>query len=118
MDRVVSVLIDMLRDIPFIDFDPSLSWEDWALPDQLAFSTASSLLRLSNDHPQFIDQAVNAIFDFVAQTVQNIANSSCKPYIASSGHRTLTTNIHSFRDIDPIVPCRSWSLPGNQFYIV
>jgi phosphatidylinositol 4-kinase len=81
LDKVISVLIDILRDIPFIDFDPSLSWEDWALPDQLAFSTTSALLRLSNDHPQFVDQAVKAIFDFVAQTVQNIGSSPCELYV-------------------------------------
>ncbi|KAF6763882.1 atypical/PIKK/PI4K protein kinase [Ephemerocybe angulata] len=75
LDKVIAVLIDILRDIPFIDFDPSLSWEDWALPDQLVFSTVSALLRLSNDHPVFTEQAVKALFEFVARTVENIGNS-------------------------------------------
>lgn len=78
LEKVISALVDILRDVPYIDFDPSLSWEDWALPDQLVYSTISALLRLSNDKPSYVDRAVTAIFKFVSQTVENISSSSCE----------------------------------------
>ncbi|KAF8969865.1 hypothetical protein BDZ97DRAFT_1937223 [Flammula alnicola] len=76
IDTVISVLIDILRDVPFIDFDTSLSWTDWALPDQLVFSTISALLRISNEHSAFCERATSAIFFFVSQTIQEIHNST------------------------------------------
>ncbi|TFK30200.1 atypical/PIKK/PI4K protein kinase [Coprinopsis marcescibilis] len=75
-DRILSALLDILRDVPFIDFDPSLSWHDWALPDQLVFSTVSALLRLSYEDSKRSEQATSAIFDFVNQLVENITKST------------------------------------------
>jgi len=93
---VVPVLVDMLQGIPFLRFDRTLSWDgaayhfaaavaeltfpstDWALPDQLVFSTVSALLRVSNDHPNYGVQATSAIFDFTFQTIARIHSSTCK----------------------------------------
>ncbi|KAJ7286212.1 hypothetical protein C8J57DRAFT_1496884 [Mycena rebaudengoi] len=47
IDTLMPALIDVLSDVPYIDFDKCLSWEEWALPDQLVFSTVSALLRIS-----------------------------------------------------------------------
>ncbi|KAF9564367.1 hypothetical protein CPC08DRAFT_705318 [Agrocybe pediades] len=76
IDTVVPTLIDILRDVPNINYDKSLSWIDWALPDQLVFSTISALLRLSNEYESFREQATSAIFFFVSQTVQRIQISN------------------------------------------
>jgi len=96
---IIPVLFDILRDIPYIDFDKSLSWKgmwtcyhlfftlnytiptlDWALPDQLVFSTISALLRISNEHPAYGEQATLAIFSFVSQAIQKIHTSTCKSF--------------------------------------
>ncbi|KAF8163506.1 hypothetical protein B0H34DRAFT_795214 [Crassisporium funariophilum] len=76
IDTVIPVLIDVLKDIPYIDFDKSLSWEDWALPDQLVFSTISALLRISSDHPKYSERATSAIYSFVSQTIGEISSST------------------------------------------
>jgi phosphatidylinositol 4-kinase len=91
----MAMLINILRDTPYADFDRSLAWTgmvpfyatniephyfpcaDWALPDQLVFSIISALLRLSNEHPAYRDEATSAIFSFVSQTVEQIYDNSC-----------------------------------------
>jgi phosphatidylinositol 4-kinase A len=90
------VLVDVLRDVPFIDFDPCLSWEgdiicrrliflltdcfctEWALPDQLVFSTVSALLRISSSHGQYGESATTAILDFIAEVVRKINTETCQ----------------------------------------
>jgi phosphatidylinositol 4-kinase A len=96
VDTIMPVLIDVLHDVPFIDFDQSLSWEgvpmsdflnvtnmhpvDWSLPDQLVFSTVSALLRISASHSQYSEAATNAIFAFVTQVVKMIKSRRCEAF--------------------------------------
>lgn len=56
----------------------SYLFTDWALPDQLVFSTVSALLRLSSSHPQYTEQVTSAITFFIAQTVEKIEGDTCK----------------------------------------
>ncbi|KAF8529176.1 hypothetical protein BU17DRAFT_73353 [Hysterangium stoloniferum] len=71
----VSVLIDILRDIPHIDFDKTLSWKEWALSDQLTFATVSSLLRLALSHSEHRSTIVKAIFKFASLTVSQLKDA-------------------------------------------
>ena len=83
------MLIDILRDVPYIDFDHCLAWEgtrdqqfcvqrtrhaqcsvDWSQPDQLAFATVSALLHVSSSHPEHRKAATDAIIHFVGQIVE------------------------------------------------
>ncbi|KAL0581133.1 Phosphatidylinositol 4-kinase stt4 [Marasmius crinis-equi] len=70
IDTLMPVLIDILRDVPNIDFDKSLSWEDWALPDQLVYSTVSALLRITRAHKQYSESAMDAIVAFIYDVVE------------------------------------------------
>ncbi|KAJ4475685.1 hypothetical protein J3R30DRAFT_3735539 [Lentinula aciculospora] len=72
IDALMLVLIDVLRDIPHINFDKCLSWEEWALPDQLAYSTISALLRIATSHPSYSVPATEAICAFISDVVDNI----------------------------------------------
>ncbi|KAJ7172099.1 hypothetical protein C8R46DRAFT_1258016 [Mycena filopes] len=72
IDTLMPALIDVLRDVPYIDFDKCLSWEEWALPDQLVFSTVSALLRISSSHEKYSDAATAAIFSFISRIVKKI----------------------------------------------
>ncbi|KAF8798204.1 hypothetical protein BYT27DRAFT_7178838 [Phlegmacium glaucopus] len=76
IDTIMPVLIDILRDIPCTDFDKSLSWKEWALPDQVVFSTVAALLRISSDHPEYSDRATSAIYFFVEQTIEKTHDST------------------------------------------
>jgi phosphatidylinositol 4-kinase len=76
IETLMPVLVGMLKDVPFIDFDKSLSWTDWALPDQLVFSIISALLRVTNEHPGCSEEATSAIFSFVSQTIDQIESST------------------------------------------
>lgn len=52
---------------------------DWALPDQLVFSTISALLRVSSSYPQYCESTMNAITNFiskVANLIQDEARAS------------------------------------------
>ncbi|KAG7448129.1 uncharacterized protein BT62DRAFT_930208 [Guyanagaster necrorhizus] len=73
---IMPVLIDVLRDVPYIDFDRCLSWEDWSLPDQLVFSTVSALLRVSGLHPQYSDSATGAIIAFISDIQTKISTTA------------------------------------------
>lgn len=50
---------------------------DWALPDQLVFSTISALLRVSNESP-YSEQATAAIYSFISEMVERAHSSTCK----------------------------------------
>ena len=56
----------------------NIGYLDWALPDQLVFSTISALLRVSNNNQTYGEQATTAISTFISQTIEKIHNSSCK----------------------------------------
>ncbi|KZS95958.1 atypical/PIKK/PI4K protein kinase [Sistotremastrum niveocremeum HHB9708] len=72
VDNAVKVLIDMLRDVPHIEFDPCLSWTEWSLPDQLVYSTITALLKLSNSAEQYREAVCEAIFHFTKEVVQEL----------------------------------------------
>ncbi|KAE9409758.1 hypothetical protein BT96DRAFT_962286 [Gymnopus androsaceus JB14] len=72
IDTLMPVLIDVLRDVPHIDFDKCLSWEEWALPDQLVYSTVSALLRMASAHPRYSAAPTEAICAFISDVVDNI----------------------------------------------
>ncbi|KAJ7940268.1 hypothetical protein B0H13DRAFT_2299305 [Mycena leptocephala] len=72
IDTLMPALIDVLRDVPYIDFDKCLSWEEWALPDQLVFSTVSALLRISSSHDKYSEAATTAIFSLISRIVDKI----------------------------------------------
>ncbi|KAI0075272.1 hypothetical protein K474DRAFT_1676500 [Panus rudis PR-1116 ss-1] len=69
VEATVPVLVDILRDIPYIDFDQCLAWDEWALPDQLVFKTVSALLRISTIHPEHRESATGAIIRFTERIV-------------------------------------------------
>ncbi|KAJ7217187.1 hypothetical protein GGX14DRAFT_440647 [Mycena pura] len=72
IDTLIPALIDVLRDVPYIDFDKCLSWEEWALPDQLVFSTVSALLRISTSHDQYSEATTTAIFSLISRIVEKL----------------------------------------------
>lgn len=54
---------------------------EWALPDQLVFSTVSALLRICGAHPEYADRTVTSIITFVTDIVENLQESSCRDFI-------------------------------------
>ncbi|KAF8623467.1 hypothetical protein AX15_006251 [Amanita polypyramis BW_CC] len=76
VDTLLPILTGILLDIPLVDFEKRLSWTEWALPDQLVFSTVSAVLRITSSQPQYSDQAVSAILAFITQTVKNVETST------------------------------------------
>ncbi|CAK5277296.1 unnamed protein product [Mycena citricolor] len=76
IETLMPALIEVLRDVPYIDFDKCLSWEEWALPDQLVFSTVSALLRISSSHAKYSDVATSAIFSFISRIAEKIRSAS------------------------------------------
>jgi len=51
---------------------------DWALPDQLVFSTVSALLHISSQHHKYGNESTASIVFFVTQIVDRIHHSTCK----------------------------------------
>jgi hypothetical protein len=92
----IPVLVDILRDVPLIDFDESLSWEgvshspinqglskrdsEWALPDQLVSTTVSALLRLSTFHAEYRATSMEAILLFASRIVSQLQTGTCKTF--------------------------------------
>ena len=109
IDTIMPVLIDILNDIPYTDFDRSLSWDgiyhpsyvkyevlngcspEWALPDQVVFSTVAALLHISSNHPEYSSRTTSAIYSFVEQTIEKIRHSTCKNSRCSPLFVRLTT---------------------------
>jgi phosphatidylinositol 4-kinase A len=91
----VPALVDIIRDIPYIDFDQCLSWEgtlqgrdvgyyltnsaiDWALPDQLSYTAVAALLRLGSAHETYRAVATESVFKFAASLVANMKEGNCE----------------------------------------
>ncbi|KAJ7112447.1 hypothetical protein C8R43DRAFT_1242817 [Mycena crocata] len=91
IDTLMPALIDVLRDVPYIDFDKCLSWDEWALPDQLVFSTVSALLRISSSHDKYSEAATTAIFSFISRIVEKINTGSSLDILTQ-----LTPALHGF----------------------
>ncbi|KAJ3753010.1 hypothetical protein EV360DRAFT_88184 [Lentinula raphanica] len=72
IDTLMPVLKDVLRDVPHIEFDKCLSWEEWALPDQLVYSSITALLRIARSHPSYAASATDTICMFISDVVDNI----------------------------------------------
>ncbi|KAG0701518.1 hypothetical protein DFH29DRAFT_926376 [Suillus ampliporus] len=89
IDTLIPVLTDLLHDVPHVDFDRCLSWDEWALPDQLVFSTVSALLRICGAHPEYADNAVTSIITFVTDIVENLKESTSMDVLTH-----LTPSIH------------------------
>lgn len=51
---------------------------DWALPDQLVYSTVSAMLRITATRAQHSEIAVNAVFKFIGDVVKKIKTATCK----------------------------------------
>ncbi|QRV86070.1 phosphatidylinositol 3- and 4-kinase [Ceratobasidium sp. AG-Ba] len=70
VDSTVTALIGILRDVPHIDYERSLAWSDWSLPDELVFVTVCALLRLASLHPDYRERALGAIVTFADESVK------------------------------------------------
>jgi hypothetical protein len=51
---------------------------EWALPDQVVFSTIAALLHISSNHPEYSSRTTSAIYSFVEQAIEKIRDSTCK----------------------------------------
>ena len=45
----INLLLDLLGDIPSIDWEQGLGWSEWALPDQLTYGVLGGLLKVSGE---------------------------------------------------------------------
>ncbi|CAE7106800.1 unnamed protein product [Rhizoctonia solani] len=70
VESTVTVLIGILRDVPHIDYERSLRWSDWSLPDELVFVTVCALLRLASLHPTYRESVMAAIVTFAEESVK------------------------------------------------
>lgn len=50
-------------------------FQDWSLPDQLAYSTVSALLKLAAVHSEYRDGVMTAITTFTSVLVDKLRNS-------------------------------------------
>ncbi|KAI0046132.1 atypical/PIKK/PI4K protein kinase [Auriscalpium vulgare] len=76
VSSAVPVLLDILRDIPYIEFDPNLTWDDWSLPDQLVHSTVSALLKLAHVHSDYRKVILTAISTFTSILIKALQSGS------------------------------------------
>ncbi|KAI9571413.1 hypothetical protein HD554DRAFT_2187155 [Boletus coccyginus] len=76
VDTLITVLVGVLDDAPHIDYDQPLSWDEWALPDQLVYWTVSAILRVCSTHPDRVGHAVNTILRFITQVAQKLLIAS------------------------------------------
>lgn len=76
-DSLITPLLDILRDAPHIDYDQTLSWDEWALPDQLVYTTVSALLRICFVYEDYAGLVINAILGFITDVIEmlRVANS-------------------------------------------
>ncbi|KAI5120463.1 hypothetical protein M0805_006483 [Coniferiporia weirii] len=72
VDGTFPILVDILREIPDMDFEPTLIWDKWALPDQLVSETVSALLRFASLYPQYRSAASKSILEFSSKIIEQL----------------------------------------------
>ena len=87
--------------------------QEWAMPDQLVFTTVTALLKIASGHPEHRRGAFNAIVALVTDIVEKFKTADCEFYSYSLGDAPEIG--HSLRCSVPICPRISWALPDNQF---
>ncbi|TFK54620.1 hypothetical protein OE88DRAFT_1653021 [Heliocybe sulcata] len=76
VDNAVPILGDILQDVPCIEFDHCLSWDEWALPDQLVFATVKTLLKLATQYPNHREVAIGGVISFAQEIVSRLTSGS------------------------------------------
>ncbi|KIK31061.1 hypothetical protein PISMIDRAFT_130324 [Pisolithus microcarpus 441] len=95
---LITPLLDILHDAPHVDYDQCLSWDgnassprvrsqrsrrfaEWALPDQLVYTTVSALLRICFVNEDHTGLVINAILGFISQVIEKlrVSNRMCMP---------------------------------------
>lgn len=64
---------------------------EWALPDQLVYSTVYALLRISSVHEDKGRVVVDAIVEFITEVIENLKSSNCD-WLSIQCHSELTHN--------------------------
>ncbi|THH11990.1 hypothetical protein EW145_g299 [Phellinidium pouzarii] len=72
VDDTFPMLLDIMRDIPDMDFERTLIWNKWALPDQLVSTTVSALLRFASLYPQYRSAAASSILEFSSKIIEHL----------------------------------------------
>jgi len=72
VDSTVEILLGILDDIPDMDFDETLMWDKWALPDQLTCMTVSAVLRIASLHPHWRPRVTASVIKFVFRTIAQL----------------------------------------------
>lgn len=108
VDDIVPVLVDILGDVPYIDFDRCLSWDgtfssvtilehlphhsflDWAMPDQLVSTTVTALLKIASAHPKYRQATFDAIVNLVKETIPRFKTEDRKRLTSSMCRVVLT----------------------------
>ncbi|KAI6005821.1 hypothetical protein EDD15DRAFT_2154935, partial [Pisolithus albus] len=76
---LITPLLDILHDAPHVDYDRCLSWDEWALSDQLVYTTVSALLRICFVNEVHTGLVINAILGFISQVIEKlrVSNRMC-----------------------------------------
>lgn len=85
IDSIIPHLVEILSSLPNTQFEKNLGWIDWSLPDQLAYSTVSAILRAAKYHPESGESAIRAILRFIAVAAQRIKTATCKSLPSKAG---------------------------------
>ncbi|KAL5511303.1 STT4 [Sanghuangporus vaninii] len=72
IDSTVPVLLEILREIPIMDFDRTLLWHKWALPDQIVSATVCTLLRLASSFPRHRSSVTSSILEFSSIIIEQL----------------------------------------------
>ena len=61
LSPVLSGLQDLLADLSSTEIEESMDWQEWCLPDQLAFALVSAMLRIANSTPEYRQKSIDAV---------------------------------------------------------
>ncbi|KAL9933013.1 hypothetical protein V8E36_008268 [Tilletia maclaganii] len=74
LEPVLQDIVSLLGDLKNAEFEHSLAWANWPLPDQISFALVSSLLQIGSNASQHRKVALDAVINF-AQSVAQALNA-------------------------------------------
>ncbi|KAK0546502.1 phosphatidylinositol-4- kinase, partial [Tilletia horrida] len=100
LEPVLQHLVSLLADLTNAEFEHSLAWANWPLPDQISYALVSALLQIGNNAQQHRTTALDAVITFANSVAQSLTVAQGDAHVLITKHVPLLHGLYrALKDI-------------------
>ncbi|KAK0539233.1 phosphatidylinositol-4- kinase [Tilletia horrida] len=100
LEPVLQDLVSLLADLTNAEFEHSLAWANWPLPDQISYALVSALLQIGNNAQQHRKTALDAVITFANSVAQSLTAAQGDAHVLITKHVPLFHGLYrALKDI-------------------